>query len=408
MKKRFNKKLLSVAIIASLSFAANAEVNDYNKSYEVKDIEERYVENPYALFIRADKIMKSKEPDYSKALALFEKASKLGIAEASHNAGFIYHNGLGNVKKDPSKAAAMFLIGAKAGVVDSQMMLGHAFISGESLKVNTEQAYKWFYKAAKAGVLEAKYYVANMIFYGKGTSMDTDLGLKLLDEVAEETKNRKIYFELGEIYRKGINNPRNYELALINYEKSANLGFIKSQTEAAEMYKYGKGTKVNNEKALYWYTKAALQSDKDSISAVGDMHLRGEGTEKDLKMAEDWYMKGAEMLDAHSLYQLASIYMKNEHGVEPNYNKAIDFYHKAVNAGNKEAMRELAMIYRKGIDGVLESDNFKYTDLMNLYYKDEPKIKQEAYNMFVFEDDQKRRLEMKKKFHKQSFEQHLK
>lgn len=408
MKKIFNKKLIGITIMTAMSMNIYAEVNDFNTSYKTKDIEERYIENPYALFVRADNIMKSENPDYVSALKLFEKSSKLGIAEASHNAAFIYYNGLGAIEKDLKKAAALFLISADVGIVESQMLLGHLFISGEELKVNTEQAYKWFYRAAKQGVLEAKYYIANMIFYGKGTGMDTDLGLKVLEEVATETQNRKIFFEIGEIHRKGFNSPRNYTLALENHEKAAQLGFIKSQRITADLYKYGRGAKHNNEKALYWYTKAALANDTLSIATVADMHLYGQGTDKDVVQAEKWYKKGAESSNPHSLYQLASIYMKNEHGVEPDYGKAIGFYHKAVNVGHKEAMRELAIIYRKGVDEVLESDHFKYTDLMNLYYKPEEKTTTKSFDMFVFKDDQDELKVQQALFNKTSFEKHLK
>jgi TPR repeat protein len=408
MKKIFNKNLIGVAIITAISFNAYAEVNDFNTSYQTKDIEERYVENPYALFIRADKMMNEDNPDYVSALALFEKSSKLGIAEASHNAGFIYYNGLGGIEKNIKKAAAFFLISAESGIVESQMLLGNAFVSGEELKVNTEQAYKWFYRAAKQDVLEAKYYIANMIFFGKGTGMDTDLGLKILEEVAVETQNRKIFFEIGEIHRKGFNSPRNYTLALENHEKAAQLGFIESQRITADLYKYGRGAKHNNEKALYWYTKAALSNDTLSMANVADMHLYGQGTDKDVEEAEKWYHMGSEASNPHSLYQLASIYMKNQHGVEPDYTKAIGFYHKAVNVGHKEAIRELAIIYRKGVDDILDADHFKYTDLMNLYYKAAEETTENSFNMFVFKDDQDELKNQQALFNKTSFEKHLK
>lgn len=402
------KSLIIVAMLATLTANVNAVENGFNKSYKTKDIEERYTENPYALFVRASKIMDEKNPNYKKALQLFEKSSGLGIAEASHNAGYIYYNGLGSIEKDIKKAASFFLSSAQRGIVDSQMMLGQMFVDGSGLQVNAEQAYKWFYKAANSGVLEAKYYIANMIFHGKGTSMDSDLGLKILEEVAEETQNRKIFFELGEIHRRGVNSPKDYHLALINHEKAANLGFSKSQKITGDLYRYGRGDKANNEKALYWYTKAALLNNVESMPLVGEMHLYGNGTKKDVMEAEKWFEKGAKNSNSESLYNLASLYMKNEHGVDPDYSKAIGFYHKAVNVGNKEAIRELAVIYRKGIDGVLEPDTFTYTDLMNLYYKEGDNKKVEKFNMFTFKDDQDVELEKQKIFHKGDFEKYLK
>jgi TPR repeat protein len=407
MKKVFRNSLLALGISSVMSVNALAEVNDYNESYTLKDIEERYVENPFAVFMRADEIMKSENPDYSKALGLFELASKLGIKEASHNAGYIYYNGFGNVDQNYNKAANYHYIAAQDGIVESQMVLATLFTVDDGPKVNLSQAYKFYMMAAQNGVEEAKYYIANMSYYGKGTAMDTELGLRLLNEVAEKTQSRKIYFEIGEIHRKGINASRNYVLALENHEKAAKLGYTESKELSGNMYMYGQGAKINYEKALFWYTSAAVEGSVSSMTKAGDMHLFGQGTSKDTLEAEKWFVKAADSSDADSLYRLASIYMKNENGVDPDYVKAIAYYHKAVNAGHKESMRELAVIYRKGMSDVVEADNFKYNDLMKMYYKSVPKSKGKRFNLFDFEDNQSKKLEMKDDFDKKSFEQYL-
>lgn len=394
------KLLVSVLMLSSVSVLSNAEEIP-NKMYFLEDIEENYIENPFAIFMRADKILRSENPDYKTGLELLEKASKLGIHEATHNIGNMYYFGIG-VEKNYDKAMEYLYIASKNDVLESQLLLADIYARK---KINLKEAFKWYYIAAKRGVPEAKYYVANMLFYGKGTFMDTNLGIKLLKETAEETSNKKIYFELGEIFSKGINNPRDYESGLENYEKSANLGHVMAQRLTADMYQYGKGTKRNLEKALYWYTKAALNGDVFSMARVGDLNLYGEGTNQNTNDAIEWYKKASKYNNNHSLYQLASIYMKNKNGIEPNYKLAIDYYKKAVNAGNKEAMRELAIIYRKGLDGVVEQDNFKYQDLMKLYYVDVEKKEKEEFNIFNFNDED----ELKENnFLKESFEVFLK
>lgn len=394
------KILVSTLIISSMSMITNAEEIP-NKMYMLEDIEENYIENPFAIFMRADKILKGNDPDYVLAIDLLEKASKMGIHEATHNLGNMYYFGIGT-EQDYDKAMQYFYIASKNDILESQLLLADIYARK---KINLSEAFRWYYVAAKRGVPEAKYYIANMLFYGKGTSMDTELGIKLLKETADENKNKKIYFEIGEIYAKGINNPRDYENGLKFYEKSAELGHTMGQRATADMYQYGKGTKRNLEKALYWYTNAANAGDVFSMSRVGDLNLYGDGTQQDTKEAINWYKKASKYSDPHALYQLASIYMKEKHGVEANYPVAIEYYKDAVNAGHKEAMRELAIIYRKGINGVIEQDNFKYQDLMKLYYVEKEKEKTPEFNIFKYNDDEELN---EKEFLKDSFELYLK
>lgn len=378
------KRILVLGIIAStLSINVFSEEIP-NKIYKLEDIESRYIENPFAVFMRADKIMKSEDPDYNLAVELFEKASKMGILEATHNLGNMYYYGIG-VDKDINKASNYLYISGSEGLLESQLLLADIYARKN---VNLRQAYKWYYMAAKQNVPEAKYYIANMLFYAKGTGMDTELALKLYDEVIKDTNSRKTMFEVGEIYYNGINNPRNYEKAAKYYEESAKLGYLKSEKKIAHMYEYGKGVKRNLEKAFFWYNSAALKNDFESMSKLGDMYRLGEGTQFNIDEAIKYYEKAGKYNDKNSLYQLASIYMKNEYKINPDYNRAISYYIKAVNAGHKESMRELALIYRKGIENIIEIDNFKYKDLMNLYYKDEPKKEIKKFELFNFKDDQ--------------------
>jgi TPR repeat protein len=401
----YKKVLLASIVSITLSGINAAEVENYNNVFSLENIEERYENNPFAVFYRADN--ERKIGNYDEAFRLFKMAADLGLREASHNVGYMYFNGVG-VEKNYMNAAKYLNVSGNKGILESQMLMGYLYTTEDKgPTISLKEAYNWYYKAAAQGNLEAKYYVGNMLFYGRGTNMDTVIGLALLEEVAEETNNRKIYHEIGEIYRKGVSQPRNLERASFFYEQAAKLGYQESQAALGDLHYNGINGTINKEKALYWYTEAALNGSVKVMPTLATMYLKAQGTEQDVEQAIKWLNEAAKFNNPEALYMLAGLYFKNNYGIEVDSKKAVNFYKLAVSAGHKEAIREFAIINRRGIRGVVEADNIEYTRLMNLYYEDTPETERKEFNMFQFKDNEIIKAEMEDEFYKSDFNQYF-
>lgn len=372
------KKITIAVAIMSCTIFSGATVAEDKKLFTPEDIQVNYTENPYVLFQLAHDEMSSGTPNFQRVVELFHRSYELGIKEAGYNLGVMYYNGIG-VKRDKSKALGYWSRTADESLSTQIKMANEYRMSGDY-----ENAFRWYYMAAQGGDIKSKIIVGKMLFFGKGIAMDTELGIGILEEVASDESDSEVYYELGLIHDGIENYPLNYQKAREYYEKSAELGSINAQVAVGDMYEYGKGVKQNYEKAYHWYSKAATTGNVVANSRVADLYLYGFGVADDVDKAIEHYERAANYGDPHSLYQLASIYMKDKHGVRHDYKRAVEYYHGAVDNGHKESMRELGMIYRVGIDGVLNKDPQKYRELIARYSEEDVKKAETIKKVEIF------------------------
>lgn len=89
--------------------------------------------------------------DYSKAAAMWQLAGKNGVVESFNNLGYLTYHGKG-VQQDYAEGVRLWRIAAEQGFGESQIHIGQAYYGAEYLEQNYSEAYAW----AKAGTHYAR------------------------------------------------------------------------------------------------------------------------------------------------------------------------------------------------------------------------------------------------------------
>jgi TPR repeat protein len=106
----------------------------------------------------------------------------------------------------------------KAG--EAEYKRGVAYLQGEGVPKNEEEAVKWLAKGAEQGDADAQ-------------------------------------FSIGDCYERGVGVVKDEEEAVIWYAKAAEQGFAEAQYNLGVCYENGEGIPVDLKEAFKWYTRAA-------------------------------------------------------------------------------------------------------------------------------------------------------
>lgn len=86
------------------------------------------------------------EKNYGKAARLWELASKEGVVSAKNNLGYLLSEGLG-VKQDQKRAAALWLEAARQNHAEAQVHLGNAYFHGYGVPEDRALGLAWVLQA---------------------------------------------------------------------------------------------------------------------------------------------------------------------------------------------------------------------------------------------------------------------
>lgn len=120
-------------------------------------------ENDY--YKQALKAAKGKNPDFEKAVALLEKAVKVGSSDAMYALGSWYFHGR-HFEHDLEKGIEFWKQAADAGNTDAMLELGKFFEHEELGKKNLENAFSYYLEAALHGDGQACYEICRFFYYG--------------------------------------------------------------------------------------------------------------------------------------------------------------------------------------------------------------------------------------------------
>lgn len=112
---------------------------------------------------------------------------------------------------------------------------------------------------------------------------------------------------------------KNYNKALINYEKACNKGSFKGCYDLGNIYSKGKIVEKNLEKAEIFYKNAAEYSEKycktnsnsEACIMAAKLYEAGSGVTKDLNIADSFYTKACDLNNAAACFYLARINADN-------------------------------------------------------------------------------------------------
>ena len=316
------------------------------------------------------------EDDDNTALGWFYKAATYQNTDAMNSIGLIYE-----MQGDYETAQKWFMAAAARNDAEAMRNLGYLFYYGDSDgNPDYESAYKWLKKAMEAGDWNAKTVVAYMLMDGLGVSQNRGEAKELLEEIESDGyADRAVYYALGDIYHDDIEVPRDNALAILYYEKAADMGYTPACDKLGKMYYYGYEVNQDSSKAYYYLQKAVDNQDAsaETYKLMGDMYFVGNIVTMNTETALKYYLiaeqKGYE--DAEMYGIMGRIYYW-----DADYSKSASYFEKASNlSSNPEEMYncgcayytmgnyQMALLwYGKALENDFERSDYLKQDIRNM------------------------------------------
>lgn len=176
-------------------------------------------------------------------------------------------------QEDYDQAALILRLLAEQGHADTQFLLGLAYGSGLGIKLDRQQAIRWYERAAEQGHIDAQYNMGVAYATGNGVAVDA-------------TK------------------------AAGWYRRAALQGSTEAQFNLGLLYANGTGVPKNMSQAGHWWHEAATHGDAAAQYALGLMFVRGDGVPQDINTGVHWWYLSASQgfeLAQNALHELGII-----------------------------------------------------------------------------------------------------
>lgn len=155
---------------------------------------------------------------------------------SNHFLGFMYDEGLGNIKKDCNKALELYQLGMEKGCVASINNLGHMYENGISVIRDYKKALELYQLGIDKGCAVSINNMALMYEYGFGVIVDYKKAANLYALSAE--KNYPIAMNnLATLYQRGTGVQKNSDMAIFLFKQAISCGCIISYTGLANTYR---------------------------------------------------------------------------------------------------------------------------------------------------------------------------
>lgn len=149
---------------------------------------------------------------YSEAIEWYNKAALIGYAPAGNALGNLY-------ARDDNQKFKLYSKSANQGYHWGEYNLGLCFFKGEGTSLNMDSAKYWLMRAASKQNSSAENLIGIIYYRAKNIQE----AIKWY-ELSGSRGNSWAYFNLGEIYRDGIETEKDIERAKDYFKKSAELG----------------------------------------------------------------------------------------------------------------------------------------------------------------------------------------
>lgn len=243
--------------------------------------------------------------------ALVDKAEK-GDLESQLLLGRAYLGAKG-IAQDYSKAVAWLQKAADRGHPSAQTILGMMYMSGQGLGKDAGAAVSWFRKAAEQRYAAAEGNLGWALCLGEGVPQKSDEAIQWLLRSAEK-ENALAQVRLGYVYRDGKCAKKDELMAVEWFRKAAAQDDALGQRLLAEMYLSGSGVPQDHAEALRWYEKAAQAGDPLSQFNVGWAYYTGDGLKKDKDLAEKGFSQSSNNGRGQASYYIGVMYWNGEAG----------------------------------------------------------------------------------------------
>jgi len=284
------------------------------------------------------------------------------------------------IPQNTGEAAKWCAKAAENGNAEAQNILGNMYRAGRGLQRNKEMAVQWYHKAILQGNGRAMFNLATAYYNGDGVAINDPLAyawftlarehgssnaLEEINRLESELKPWQItaaFVELGNIYEKGEQLPKNLSEAAKWFRKAAQTGDRDAQTSLALALLNGAGVKQDFAEARHWCESAAKRNSDVGFYCVGMIHQRGLGVPPDSHEAAKWYRSAAELDNFTAMELLGKMYASGD-GMKTDRAKAYVWFIRAAlksdKAGFDDAVKLRPLLNKKE----LESSNKQLREL---------------------------------------------
>jgi TPR repeat protein len=242
-----------------------------------------------------------------------------GDTGAMYNLGYLYET-----QGHPNywRARQWYVRSAKAGNSWAMNELGRMYEDGRGIARNIERARRWYAMAADEGNDAARKRLRPLEIEAKRLSW----------EQTAATGDLVAMFNLGDLYSKGNEVPRDSKKARQWYEKAADRGHPVAMFNLGVLYNKGEESAPDYEKARQWYEKGAAAGYPVAMFRLGVLYASGAGVAEDYERARHWYEKAATLGDPEAKINLGVLYA-NGQGVSQDYQRAQQFFEAVIESG---------------------------------------------------------------------------
>ena len=178
-----------------------------------------------------------------------------------------------------------------------------------------------------------------------GKNKDNEKAEELFKQALEKTDNADAWYYLGEINR----DKKNYEEAVLSYEKAMELGSELGRYALGYMYQHGLGVDADYGKAEELFKQAIDNGCLEANNGFGDFYQSGYGDyEEDGAKAIEYFEKAAtgEEPDwvAYAYSSIAATYRDAVGGLEKDIEKAAEYYQKSYDISKTWSATPMAYI----------------------------------------------------------------
>ena len=309
------------------------------------------------------------QQDSQKALKWLELAAEYQMRGAAWGLAEIYQEGLGNVPQNLEKAQEFYLLAkesgenversvqqlqsrlaarddfdallerAKEGNLEAQKDLAMAYVRGDEIEQNCEEAFKWYKAAAEQGDADAQNSLYNRYAKGEGVEQNSKEAMKWLHRSADQGHGLA-YYNLGFEYSSGVLVRKNELEAIKWYKKAVKKDVTEAYYQLGFLYTYGDTIKKDYKSARECYELARGSWNGEAQNELGILHFNGLGTPKDDAKAFLYFQLAAENGSPEGMYNLGAMY-DNGFGTKRNRKFATQWFKKACEAGYEKACEML-------------------------------------------------------------------
>lgn len=225
---------------------------------------------------------------FDEALKNFEPLVEQNHSPSQTALGLMYMNGLG-VRKDPARAALLFIQAAASGNVAAANYLGALYQLGVGVPRRLDWAYRWYLQAAEGGYPEAELSLGIVYEQGLGVAVDDEQAAKWYGRAAARGLGDALY-RLALLYDAGRGVEQDATKAAVLLERASARSNAQARTALGRKYYNGDGVPMDPVVAYMYLTLGAGLGDNSGAVIMNQIELELTPTQLDeaRRLARNW------------------------------------------------------------------------------------------------------------------------